>query len=114
MRQKTANDKNEQVEVLGLDEHVVELPEVNDAARSVLVADATAREVEIAPTPPPEIVPEVKRYVVTKGGSILNNGFRVTLKEGKEIDSLNYDIVHVQRQGIRLQRAETYQPEIID
>ena len=90
----------------------IEVPPLNDAVRSVLVADATAKA--LPETPAPEEVPVVKRYVVVRGGQVLQNGFRTMIKEGKEIDSLNYDVAHLQRQGIRLQRAETFTNEIVD
>lgn len=46
--------------------------------------------------------PTVRRFVVMKGGVAQVGGFRARLKEGKEIDTLNYNIRDLQRQGIRL------------
>lgn len=90
----------------------VPLEPVNDAERSVVVADATQKTLETAP--PAEEVPVVKRYVVVKGGSVLVNGHRTTIKEGKIVDNLNYDLTHLQKQGIRLQREETSNYGLVD
>lgn len=46
--------------------------------------------------------PKVRRFVVMKGGVAQVGKFRARLKEGKEIDTLNYNIRDLQRQGIRL------------
>jgi hypothetical protein len=76
------------------------------------VADATAKSLKDAPAP--EEVPAVKRYVVVKGGTVLVNGMRTQIKEGKVVDHLNYDVAHLQRQGIRLQREETSNYGMVD
>jgi hypothetical protein len=70
---------------------------------AVLVADATSRN-----KTPAEAPPEVRRYRVTKGGNVrcARLGQRVTIKEGKELDSINFDVRDLQRQGIRLVRVE--------
>jgi hypothetical protein len=111
-RQKSGRD-DEQIEVLSDQDPVeVNLDPVDDAARSVIVADATKKSLPAAP--PPESIPPVKRYVVVKGGSVLVNGMRTQIKEGKVVDSLNYDVAHLQRQGIRVQREETANYGIIE
>jgi hypothetical protein len=110
-RQQTKKD-GELITVLGDQDHDFELPPVDDAANAVLVADATTEQVEGAPAP--DEVPVVKKYVVIKGGQILHNGFRTRLAEGKVIDGLNYNIAHLQKQGIRLQREETFTNELVD
>jgi len=46
--------------------------------------------------------PQAKWYVVIKGGVAQCNGVRARLKEGKELNDLNYSIRDLQRQGIRL------------
>jgi hypothetical protein len=112
MARQKSDKEGENITVLSDEEHVIELPNVNDAATAVVVADATAKQLPDAPAP--EEIPKVRRYVVVRGGPVLQAGFRTNLKEGKVIDSLNYDIQHLQRQGIRLQREESYSPEIID
>jgi hypothetical protein len=112
-RSKSADEhEHEQIEVMSEEDHEIELPPVNDAARAVLVADATAKK--LAEEPDPKLVPVVKRYVVIKGGTILQGGFRTKLTEGKVIDSLNYDIQHLQRQGIRVQREETFAADLVE
>jgi hypothetical protein len=106
------NKDNEQITVLATgDPEERPLPPVDDAGTAVLVADATDKELPDAP--PPEAVPVVKKYVVTKGGVVLNNGFRTTIKDGKVVDGLNFDLAHLQRQGIRLQRQETFEGDLI-
>lgn len=47
--------------------------------------------------------PIVKHYVVTRGGPVLmRGGYRTRLNEGKELDSLNFDIPKLTQQGIHL------------
>jgi len=96
------SDQKEHVTVLAAGEPAERrLPPVspNDAA---VVADATAnndpdREASV---PPP------KYYRVVKGGMVLENGFRTRMTEGKELDSLNYDIRRLQQQGIRVEEIQ--------
>lgn len=108
-RMQMDGKKAENVVVLDHEEHDVELPPVDDAARSVVVADATSKNKSDS-----KAAPEVRRYVVVQGGSVLENGFRTTLRVGKVIDSLNYDVKRLQQQGIRLQRQETYSGELVE
>lgn len=63
-----------------------------------LVRDATENNPD-RPSPP------VKKFRVIKGGTYSDPFTRgkATLKEGKEIDALNYDILSLQRQGIKLE-----------
>lgn len=48
----------------------------------------------------------VRKFVVTRGGVITIDGFRTRLREGKEIDDLNYDIRKLALQGIHLREVE--------
>jgi hypothetical protein len=48
-------------------------------------------------------VPPPKRYIVVKQAAVLLDGSRSTLPEGKVLDSLNYDIDHLKRLGVKLQ-----------
>lgn len=112
-RQQNKAREDEQIEVLSDQEpEEVNLDPVNDAERSVVVGDATTKTLQTAPEP--EAVPPVKKYVVVKGGNVMVNGNRTRIAEGKIIDELNYDIAHIQRQGIRLQRAETSTFGLVD
>ena len=46
-------------------------------------------------------------FRVTRGGYVQSpGGVRSQLREGKEIDSLNYDPVRLRQQGIRLERIQ--------
>jgi hypothetical protein len=45
--------------------------------------------------------PPVKKYRVTRGGCVLENGFRTTIKEGKEISEITYNLKKLREQGIR-------------
>lgn len=47
----------------------------------------------------------VDKYIVTRGGMILANGSRTRMAEGKLVDSLNYNIAKLKRQGIKLRPA---------
>ena len=110
-RAGNTNEKGEQITVLSEEDHDIELPPADpesEMLRSQVTGDAT-KKVEATVEAPP-----VKKYVVVRGGAVLCNGHRTTIKEGKILDSLNYDIAHLQRQGIRLQRAETADLPIID
>ena len=51
--------------------------------------------------------PRVRYFTVVRGGVAQVNGFRTRLKEGKEIDTLNYNIRALQRQGIRLAEIDS-------
>lgn len=72
------------------------------------IADAKAAEkVKVAVDPDAEQIGPVKRFfVVTRGGTAQVSGFRTRLREGKEIDNVNYDIRALQRQGIRLSEID--------
>lgn len=76
----------------------VTLPPVSN--ESAVVADATRKN----PVTPVK-APDVQYYRVIKGGPIQAAGYRSVLREGKEIDSVNYDIRALQQQGIRLERV---------
>jgi hypothetical protein len=91
--------KTEHVEVLSSEPiPEVTLPPVSNEAP--VVADATMRN-------PPQAAkgPEVEYFRVTRGGYVQSpGGVRSQLREGKEIDSLNYDPARLRQQGIRLER----------
>ena len=94
----------EQMDVLADGEpEEVGLDPVADEARAQVVADATAGNTVEGPV--------VKKYLVTKGGTALVNGMRTNIKDGKVLDARNFDIAHLQKQGIRLQR---YEEETVD
>ena len=97
----------EEIEVLNPNPEPAEvpLPEVDDAAAAVVVADATSKNPPLPPNAPP--APEKRLYRVLKGGmALMPTGMRTLIKEGKVIDNLNYDVRRLQMQGIRLERLE--------
>jgi hypothetical protein len=53
---------------------------------------------------PGEPPPEVLRFVVLRDAQFTHNGHRVSMKTGKVIDSLNYDVRHLRRQGVHLKQ----------
>ena len=55
--------------------------------------------------------PKLLWYRVLVGGNVLENGFRTRMKEGKEINSFNYNIRRLQQQGIKLQ---AFDPDILE
>lgn len=65
---------------------------------SEVVADATEKNTRAAAEVPPP-----KWYRVIKGGLVLEGGFRATLKPGKELNELNYNVRRLQQQGIVLE-----------
>lgn len=84
------------------DESLVEQPPMVDGAP--IVADATARNKPIADK---DVPPPVRKFQIVKGGSALvkgsaSGGYRATIREGKEIDTANFDIRDLQKQGIRV------------
>lgn len=107
-RRTDAEQKDDHIEVLSDEEHETKLDVVDegtDAARAVVKGNATENA---------RSSPTVKRYVVVRGGAALVNGLRTIIKEGKVIDALNYDIQHLQRQGIRLQREMADDIPLVD
>lgn len=109
---ETGAKDGEHIEVLNHETEPGDVPleDVNDEARAVIVADATAKN----PEPAAEAAPEVRYYRVIKGGPVLMpNGMRTVLKEGKVFNNLNYDPRRLQMQGIKLERAETEQSSMI-
>jgi hypothetical protein len=62
------------------------------------------------PPPPAADAKKVRRFRVTKGGTVSTNGYRATLKEGKELDDLNYDIRSLATQGIHLEEIQAPTP----
>lgn len=98
-RASQQTNKTEHLEVLSNDPiPEVELPPVTNEAP--VVADATTKN-------PPQAVkgPPVEYYRITRGGYVQSpGGVRSQLREGKEIDSLNYDPARLRQQGIRLEK----------
>lgn len=95
--------QGEQVEILNDGEPEEKmLPPPEDVARSQVVADATVKNPEAQPEP----TKPTSYARVVRGGAVLENGFRTTLKEGKVVDSLNYNFKRLQQQGIRLEKIE--------
>lgn len=86
---------DEKVTVLGNGPIVEVEPTFGD---NEVVADATTK----GPQRDESKVPKAKRYQVTRGGMIMNNGYRTRLGVGKVIDDLNYDIKKLVQQGIAL------------
>jgi hypothetical protein len=93
--------KTEHLEVLS-DRPIedVELPPVVNAAP--VVADATQKNPPVAAKGP-----KVEYFRVTRGGFVQSpGGVRSMLREGKEIDTLNYDVNRLRQQGIRMERIQ--------
>ncbi len=80
---------------------------VDVADGAPVVADATARnrQPDGVEQPAP---PQLYRVEATK--QVLDNGARVTLREGKEVSTAHYNIRDLQRQGVRLRRIQTSDP----
>ncbi len=82
-----------------------EVPEVAPPAYttdSEVVADAKEKNKPRKADAPPPI--ERKWWRVTRGGYVLDKaGYRTKMREGKELDNLNYDIKRLKSQGIRLE-----------
>lgn len=53
------------------------------------------------PAVPDVPAPKRRTYVVDAGGMFMCRGARVMLREGKVIDSLNYDVAMLFEQGLR-------------
>jgi hypothetical protein len=60
----------------------------------------------VKPNQTPANAPVVRKFVVLKTGSIQQQGLRVSLPEGKIIDSNNYDIKDLVRTGIKLRELK--------
>lgn len=71
------------------------------------------------PGPPPLVgstagrtsVPRPPKYRVVNGGMVVMNGCRTQLRAGKELDSTQYDLAFLKRQGIRLELVVPDAPE---
>ncbi len=81
----------------------------DDINRSKVVADATAKN-KAAPEP----TKPVTYARVIRGGPVLENGFRTQLKEGKIVDSLNYNLKRLQQQGIRLEKCDKEEQTFVE
>jgi hypothetical protein len=102
MRNKKADDKTENITTLNagpIAEEKLEPVEAQDAAAATEVRTALRDD-------DPVEGPQAKWYVVIKGGVAQCNGVRARLKEGKELNDLNYSIRDLQRQGIRLAKID--------
>ena len=82
-----------------------EIPEVNlppVSNEATVKADATSKAVP-ARSPTTEEKPATVRYFrVDRGGYILDRGYRTLMREGKVVDTLNYDPKRLASQGIKL------------
>lgn len=93
------NDKEEHIEVLSSGS----VPEVECGE----LASPRFRGSAVVPNPDAEAAaPKPSWYRVIKGGTVLENGFRTRMKEGKEINNINYNIRRLQQQGIVLQEFD--------
>jgi len=106
--QQSALKKGEKIEVLTPgtvdDAPEIGLPPVSNEA--ALVADATENNPERIGDEADEQVPVVQWARVIKGGYFQAAGGRTMLKEGKELNSHNYNFRQLQRQGIKLEIIE--------
>lgn len=85
------------------------LAEGTPPARSALDKNPERAEDAEATEPPAE----VRHYIVERGGSYTdpNTRTRTTIREGKVITNQTYDVIDLQRQGIKIKR---YTPERLD
>lgn len=109
---REAPTEGEKVEVLSDEEREIQLPPPDDVNRSTVVADATAKNKPAKPAEEPTKPTSYARVV--RGGPVLENGFRTNLKEGKVLDSLNYNFKRLQQQGIRLEKIEKEEATFIE
>lgn len=93
-------EEQERIEVLNASDEIPDatLPDVGSEPR--VVGNALDR----APKRAEELQAQVRYFRVLRGGYFLDrSGVRALMREGKEIDNLNYDIRRLQQQGIKLQ-----------
>lgn len=90
-----------------IDGELVTRDAVDVADVAPVVADATARNRQPEGVEQPA-TPQLYRVEATK--QVLDGGARVTLREGKEISPAQYNIRDLQRQGVRLRKIETSDP----
>lgn len=98
-KSKDEQRKEEQVTTLDngpVQDKGVEPTEVQDAKAMQPIKSAVDPDVD------PKEGPKVRKFVIMRGGVAQVGGFRAKLKEGKEVDTLNYNIRDLQRQGIQL------------
>lgn len=69
-------------------------------------AKATPPEVIAARRKKDPTAPKVKRYEVTNAGRVMNRGQPVAMKPGKIVDTLNYDVPTLQKQGLQMRELE--------
>lgn len=55
---------------------------------------------------PDEEPPVVERWIVLRDANFTDNGHRVKVTRGKILDTLNYKIPHLLKQGVRLKKLE--------
>lgn len=74
-----------------------------------IVRDATDKNPRLDEDAQAQAADKRRFYRVLKGGQFADphSKSRATLKAGKEIDSLNYNVRELQKQGIVLERIET-------
>ena len=82
---------------------IAESPEKTNVVNASHLGSNPAEVIAVAVDPNENAdSPTVRRFVVEKEKNISQNGIRSILREGKEIDELNYDIVALQKQGVKL------------
>lgn len=74
---------------------------VGGEVRASAVAPSDAEKAEMVARERP-----VRKFVVVRGGVVTLDGFRTRLREGKEVDDLNYDIRKLALQGIHLKELD--------
>lgn len=66
-----------------------------------LSRDGSERELN-KPIQAREVNAPVQKFLVTRGGTVVGTAGRTTLREGKIVDTLNYDVNKLKQQGILL------------
>lgn len=95
----------EHVQVLNhadpFDENAVQEASIADSSPVYAGSAVSEDDAEVARNAPKPVW-----YRVIVGGPVLENGFRTRIKEGKELNSFNYNIRKLQSQGIKLQQFD--------
>ena len=112
MRKIGTGNENEQITVLGtgpipevqLDAHAPGAESAKEAPPIVQTRIKPGAEVDDSEAA--ALAPKVRWFRVKKGGTVLENGFRTRLKEGKEINTANYNVRKLQQQGIQLEEFD--------
>jgi len=106
-KERPQGKEDEQVQVLSRAEPEHITPKANDPD---VVADATRREpkrtAEQRAAAQQSKPKPIEYYRVVRGGRISAAGGRTLMREGKVIDTLNYNPEKLRQQGILLERLE--------